>query len=233
MEYQGDPGQVQIDEDEIAYLCEMASRYFQQQVKRSDVVWTYSGVRPLLDDNTENASAITRDYLLELKREQQQAPLLNVWGGKITTYRKLSEEAMAILLPCLQLNKPNWTDCAPLPGGDLQQPGKLVDTYDFAAFLRAFQQQYAFLPSALARRLASNYGTRAARFLNNATKLADLGQELVPGLYEVEARYLLQVEWARTAEDMLWRRSKLGLQSSPEQIAQLQRWIEQQLPAAA
>ena len=233
LEYQGDPGQVQIDDDEIAYLCEMASRYFQQQVKRSDVVWTYSGVRPLLDDNTENASAVTRDYLLELKNEQQQAPLLNVWGGKITTYRKLSEEAMAILLPCLQLNKPNWTDCAPLPGGDLQQAGKLVETYDFAAFLRTFQQQYAFLPAVLARRLASNYGTRAARFLNSATKLADLGQELVPGLYEVEARYLLQVEWARSAEDMLWRRSKLGLQCSAEQIAQLQRWIEQQLPAAA
>ncbi len=229
LEYVGDPGKVAIDEDEIAYLCEMASRYFQKKITRQDIVWTYSGVRPLLDDNTENASAVTRDYLLEIKHSAGSAPLLNVWGGKITTYRKLSEEALALLLPHLKnANAQSWTHAAPLPGGDLQEAGTLVQSYDFAAFFAQFTQRYSFLPAHLARRLARSYGTRAEKFLAGARSLQDLGAQLVPNLYEAEARYLLQVEWAKSAEDILWRRSKLGLRCTAEEVAHLRAWISQQ-----
>ncbi len=232
LEYVGDPGKVAIDADEIAYLCEMASRYFQQQITQKDVVWTYSGVRPLLDDNTENASAVTRDYLLELNSPAGNAPLLNVWGGKITTYRKLSEEALALLLPHLKnAQGQNWTHAAPLPGGDLEEPGKLVQSYDFAAFFAQFQQRYSFLPSVLAKRLARSYGTRAAQFLGQARSLQDLGAQIVPNLYEAEARYLLQMEWAKSADDILWRRSKLGLRCSPAEVEKLAAWISKQSPA--
>lgn len=232
LEYHGDPGKVAIDEQEIAYLCDMASRYFQQNISKSDVVWTYSGVRPLLDDSTENASAVTRDYLLELKHSEGSAPLLNIWGGKITTYRKLSEEALALLLPHLpHATGQNWTHAAPLPGGDLQEPGKLVQSYDFAAFFAKFSERYAFLPASLARRLAMNYGTRAQQFLGNARSVQELGREIVPNLYEIEARYLLQVEWAKSAEDILWRRSKLGLRCTPQDVEKLEAWISEQSPA--
>lgn len=229
LEYRGDPGQVAIDEDEISYLCEMANRYFRTSISAADVVHTYSGVRPLLDDNAENASAITRDYLLELDTAQG-APMLNVWGGKITTYRKLAEEALSLLLPALGLQekqKPGWTHSAPLPGGDLQQAGKLVTEHDFPAFLQRFQSEYPFLPAALAQRLAHNYGSRARRVLQNARSLSDLGTEILPGLYAAEVEYLCQTEWARSAQDIVWRRSKLGLRYQPQQIALLQTWLEQ------
>ena len=227
LEYKGDPGQVKIEQDEVDYLCQMASRYFTCAITPDQVVWTYSGVRPLLDDDSENASAVTRDYVLELN--QTGAPLLNVWGGKITTYRKLSEEAMALLMPALACKVPDWTDRAYLPGGDLQQTGSMVNTYDFADFYQKMSRQYAWLPPLLLRRYAHNYGTRLQTVLGAAEKMADLGQELCPGLYELEARYLVQVEWAHSAQDILWRRSKLGLYATPEQVQQLQQWLQQWL----
>lgn len=223
LEYTGDPGKVAISSDEVSYLCEMASRYFQKQITRNDVVWTYSGVRPLLDDANENASAITRDYLLEC--DDAGAPMLNVWGGKLTTYRKLAEEAMALLQQRLGSNAPDWTANAFLPGGDLEQAGTMVEHYDFDKFLTQFQAQYPWLPASLARRYARNYGTRAHRMLDGASKLSDLGEELTPGLYTKEVSYLHDVEWARSAEDILWRRSKCGLYAKPEQVAKLQEWL--------
>jgi glycerol-3-phosphate dehydrogenase len=226
LEYTGDPGHVSIDAQEVAYLCEMANRYFTRQISAQDVVWSYSGVRPLLDDSAQNASAITRDYLLEY--DGNGAPLLNIWGGKITTYRKLAEEAMAMLLPGLKLAAPTWTATQPLPGGDLEQSGKLVSRYDFERFLRGFAQAYPWLPKPLAQRYARHYGTRAAGMLAGASKMADLGEELSPGLHVIEARYLCQQEWACTAEDILWRRTKLGLYSKPEQVARLKAWLEQE-----
>ena len=223
LEYKGDPGRVDIDSDEIAYLCAMANRYFTRQISAQDVVWTYSGVRPLLDDSAQNASAITRDYLLECNDDG--APLLNIWGGKITTYRKLAEEAMAILGPHLALNAPSWTAGAPLPGGDLEQAGQLVGRYDFDAFLKSFCRDYPWLPQALATRYARCYGTRAKRMLAGAAQMADLGEQLAPGLYAAEARYLHAVEWARSAEDILWRRTKLGLYSQPRHVARVTAWL--------
>jgi glycerol-3-phosphate dehydrogenase len=226
-EYKGEVAQVKISQAEIDYLCQAANRYFKREIAPADVVWTYSGVRPLLDDSAQNASAVTRDYLLEVARGAAAtgAPLLNIWGGKITTYRKLAEEALGMLAPLLDNAAPAWTAHAPLPGGDLQQPDRLVDSHDFDAFLARFQRGHAWLPPALARRYARAYGSRAARLLTGAAAMADLGAQLVPGLYEAEACYLIEVEWARSSDDILWRRSKLGLRCTPADVARLQQWL--------
>ena len=225
LEYRDDPGKVQINDDEINYLCQMANRYFTKQISSTDVVWSFSGVRPLLEDSSQNASAVTRDYRLEL--ENNIAPFLNVWGGKITTYRKLSEEVLDILLPCLDSNSPTWTAVAPLPGGDLQQANTLVTSYDFASFSQHFSKRHPWLPIKLAQRYARCYGTRATRMLSTVNNLSDMGEELAPGIYEIEARYLIEVEWARSAEDILWRRTKCGLHCNTEHVKRLQEWMKQ------
>ncbi|MGC4244553.1 MAG: glycerol-3-phosphate dehydrogenase, partial [Herbaspirillum sp.] len=230
LEYHGDAGKVEIDAEEIDYLCEMANRYFKRQIGKEDVVWTYSGVRPLLDDSAENASAITRDYLLEC--DDAGAPMLNVWGGKITTYRKLAEEALSMLAPHLGASSQPWTAGAPLPGGDLEQPGKMVARYDFDAYLRKLQARTPWLPAGLAHRYARSYGSRVDQIIGQADSLAALGEELTPGLYEAEARYLVQHEWARGADDILWRRSKLGLHCGPQHRGRLEAWLAN-LPDAA
>ncbi len=230
LEYKGAPGQVKIDEDEVDYLCRMASRYFTRQITPEQVVWTYSGVRPLLDDESENASAITRDYVLEIdsSKSGKGAPLLNVWGGKITTYRKLAEEAMALLLPYLKHSARGWTDHACLPGGDLQSPGRVVGSYDVAAFLREMSQKYAWLPARLLKRYATSYGTRMHKLLEQAKEMSDLGKELTPDLYEIEVRYLRNNEWAVSAEDILWRRTKLGLWAKSQHVQCLEKWLCEQ-----
>ena len=225
VEYADDLNKVGINDDEINYLCRMANRYFTKQISVRDVVWTFSGVRPLLDDNSKSASAVTRDYRLEF--DDRGAPFLNVFGGKITTYRKLSEEVLDLLLPRLGSQAPAWTAAAPLPGGDLQQAGALVSDYDFAGFLERFCDRYPWLHAKLAQRYARCYGTRAERMLGAAQQLSDLGEELAPGMYETEARYLFDVEWARSAEDILWRRTKCGLYSQPRHFKRLQEWLEQ------
>jgi glycerol-3-phosphate dehydrogenase len=226
LEYTGEPGRVAISSEEIDYLCGMANRYFSQRITPADVVGTYSGVRPLLDDSASQASAITRDYVLECS--DAAPPFLNIWGGKITTYRKLAEEALDMLQRRLGCSAPGWTDRAPLPGGDLQRPGELVGSYDFDAFLADFRSRHPWLPPKLAQRYARNYGSRAVRMLGNAAGLADLGAELAPGLYEREARYLMNVEWARSAEDILWRRTKCGLYSRQQDAERLQQWMRQE-----
>ena len=153
-------------------------------------------------------------------------PMLSIFGGKITTYRKLSEEALDILMPRLGSKAPDWTAGAPLPGGDLQQAGKLVATYDFDAFSSAFRAAHGWLPTKLAQRYARCYGTRATRMLDGAKSMQELGEELSPGVFEQEARYLFDVEWARSAEDILWRRTKCGLHCQPHHAARLQQWLE-------
>ncbi|MRV76154.1 glycerol-3-phosphate dehydrogenase [Duganella sp. FT92W] len=225
LEYTGEPGKVTISPEEIEYLCGMANRYFSRRISSADVVGTYSGVRPLLDDSASQASAITRDYVLECN--EALPPFLNIWGGKITTYRKLAEEALDILQRRLGRRAPGWTGEAPLPGGDLQAPGELVADYDFDGFLYNFRHRYPWLPQPLAQRYARNYGSRAIAMLGNAAGLCDLGSELAPGLHEREVRYLMDVEWARSAEDILWRRTKCGLHAKPQDVERLQRWMRQ------
>ena len=216
VEYRGDPAAVRIEAAEVTYLCAAANRYFHRQIGPNDVVWSYSGVRPLLEDESSDPTRVTRDYALELER--QPAPLLSVFGGKITTYRRLAEDAVNLLAGLLGLRVPPWTASAMLPGGDLPQ-GSL------AVFLRTLARRYPWLPAGLRSRYAHAYGTRIERVLGAASAPAHLGRELLPQLYEREVEYLCREEFARTAEDILWRRSKLGLHLLQADLGPLERWL--------
>ncbi|HEY6643390.1 glycerol-3-phosphate dehydrogenase [Povalibacter sp.] len=202
--YEGNPAEAAISTEEIAYLCKTANEYFQRPISPSDVKWTFAGVRPLSDDEASNASKVTRDYKLELTEAQGQPALLSVFGGKITTYRRLAETALHKLHPFIGGSKQGWTDQAQLPGGDLPQA-------DFAAFLESVQRRWSFLPAALAERLARSYGTRISEIVGGAKALEDLGTDFGAGLTRAEVDYLRTHEWARTSEDVLWRRTKIGL----------------------
>ena len=198
-------------EQEQDYLCAFASEYFDKPVTRDDVVWSYSGVRPLYDDGAKSATAATRDYVLSL--DDTDAPLLNIFGGKITTYRKLAENALYKLEPLIGGEAP-WTDSAPLPGGDfpIDQRDQLVSD---------LHATYPFLDTKWALRLIKGYGTDARKILGDAKAVADLGQEFGATLTAAEVTWLMDKEYARTAEDVVWRRSKLGLRLSKDQIAAL------------
>jgi glycerol-3-phosphate dehydrogenase len=223
LDYHGDPGEAAIEEEEIAYLCAVVNRYFSRQIARADIVHSYSGVRPLLDQPAASTSAVTRDYLLETRREP--APLQHVWGGKITTYRKLAEEAVEQLLPLLNRAAPAWTAEQALPGGDLEAPGRLVARYDFDKYLRQLQTYHPWLPERLARRYAHSYGTRTSLLLGSAGSLAALGEQIAPDLYEAELAYLIEHEWALGADDVLWRRTKQGLRCRPADIERVADWM--------
>ncbi|MFM9925628.1 glycerol-3-phosphate dehydrogenase [Variovorax sp. H27-G14] len=224
-----DPGAAQIAQEEIDYLCTQASRYFDKPIVPGDVVWTYSGVRPLLDDASGDPSAVTRDYLLE--SNTTAAPLLSVWGGKITTFRKLAEDAadeVGKMLGQSNAQRPAWTDGAFLAGGDLSGwigAARRPDE-DFERFVSAVQAKHPWLYGQLARRLARAYGARIADVLGNAKSFADLGAEVAPGLFERELRFLQDHEWAVSAQDVLWRRSKLGLHYTPAQREQVAAWLQ-------
>ncbi|WKB55184.1 glycerol-3-phosphate dehydrogenase [Eleftheria terrae] len=226
VEHKGPIGEARIDQGEIDYLCEQASRYFARPVTPADVAWSYAGVRPLLDDASGNASAVTRDYLLEL--DTREAPLLSVWGGKITTFRKLAEEAADRLCPTLGNRSTAWTASESLPGGDLRAyigTPQRPDT-DFERFDQALADRHPWLPPVLRRRLARNYGSRIDLVLGKAARLEDLGDEVAPNLRVAELSYLCNHEWACSAADVLWRRTKLGLHLSPEQRNAVALWFE-------
>jgi len=225
-DYDGDPAKVKATPEEIQYLCASASEYLKNPVLPADVVWTYSGVRPLYDDGASEAKAATRDYVFELDTPGG-APLLSIYGGKITTYRRLAEEALERLAPYLRSAAPRedfkvkegWTGKSPLPGGDM-------DVSAVAALTAELTRKYPFLPAAHAGRLAHAYGTRATKLLGGAKSFADLGRSFGATLTESEVRYLIANEWACTAEDVVWRRSKLGLRLSADEIAALDDWIK-------
>ena len=225
-EVHGDPRDVRVSDADVAYLCEQASRYFKQPIDPASVVWRYSGVRPLLDDASGDPSAVTRDYLLE--SNTGAAPLLSVWGGKITTFRKLAEDAATEVGRMLGEPRKPWTEGAFLPGGDLSSwigPAQRPDT-DFERLVQTLRQRHPWLPAALAHRLARAYGSRLDELLGTAASLADLGAEIIPGLYEAELRFLHDKEWAVSGDDVLWRRSKLGLHSTPEQRRRVSAWMQ-------
>ncbi|WP_322060498.1 glycerol-3-phosphate dehydrogenase [Paraburkholderia sp. J63] len=222
VEYRNDPAKVSIDGDETRYLCDSINRYFKRKISPADVHWTYSGVRPLLEEEgAKNASAVTRDYRLEMD-DAEGAPLLSVFGGKITTFRKLAEEAGDILCRALGSGAPGWTAGEALPGGDIANAR-------FAPFAEDFAKRFAWLPAPLALRYARAYGTRAERLVGEARSLEELGAQIAPGIYEAELRYLRETEWATCAEDVLWRRSKLGLHVAPGTLdavtAALEAWF--------
>ncbi|MEM7443685.1 MAG: glycerol-3-phosphate dehydrogenase [Pseudomonadota bacterium] len=223
--YQGDPAEVAISDEEVTYLCEAVSAYFENGPSPDQIVRTYAGVRPLYDDHSENPSAVTRDYVFDVEAPEGGAALLSIYGGKITTSRKLAEHAMEKLKPYLSDLKPTWTAGQTLPGGDIANA-------DFDAFLANLKSQYSFLPDGLAWRYARLYGTLSDHILNGKTSLEDLGGMLGADLYEAEAQYLIKHEWAQTADDVLWRRTKLGLVMSQEEIQRVETWFENRSNAA-
>src|SRR6202045_351633 len=217
--FEGDPSKARISEDEIVYLCAAVSRYFREPLSPRDAVESFSGVRPLYDDGAKNASAATRDYVLDLDAPEGRAPLLSVFGGKITTYRRLAEDAIDRL--SAQLKPPRaerWTATAPLPGGDMEGG-------DFDGFLRTLRGKYPWLDATTVARLARAYGTRAEAVLDDARGACDLGVDFGAGLFQAEIDYLIGQEFALTAEDILWRRSKRGLHLSPADRAQLGAYV--------
>jgi glycerol-3-phosphate dehydrogenase len=218
-DFDGDPAHVKASAEEIKYLCDSVSEYLAKPVSPEDVVWTYAGVRPLYDDGASEAKAATRDYVFELDTPGG-APLLSIYGGKITTYRRLAEEALERLAPYLRSAKAKegWTAKAPLPGGDM-------DVSAIAALAAELARNYPFLSQAHANRLAHAYGTRATKLLGSAKSMADLGQSFGASLTEAEVRYLMANEWAMSAEDIVWRRSKLGLRLSAAEIAAIDEWL--------
>jgi glycerol-3-phosphate dehydrogenase len=227
LDYEGDPAAVRITVDEVDYLCKLVSRYFKRPLRSEQVEWTYSGVRPLYDDARGDVSTVTRDYAFDLDPGGEgEPPLLSVYGGKITTYRRLAEHALAKLQPVMGFAGGAWTRDARLPGGDMPNA-------DFDAFLTALLMSRSWLPPALAQRYARAYGTRLERVLGTARSLRDLGEPMGEGLYEAEVDYLVQNEWALTADDILWRRTKLGLHLGEEAELRLRAWLVRNYRLAA
>ncbi|MBM7068920.1 glycerol-3-phosphate dehydrogenase [Actibacterium sp. 188UL27-1] len=221
-----DPSQKpECSPEERDYLLTFASNYFKQPVTQDDIVWTYSGVRPLYDDGASSATAATRDYVLKVD-QAGGAPILNVFGGKITTYRKLAEHALDRIVPFFPGTPAEWTAGIALPGGDFPVRGapKLV---------AQLQADYPFLTDRWALRLIRAYGTEAADMLANATTAADLGVDFGATLTAREVKWLMQKEYARTAEDVAWRRSKLGLRLAPEQLKTLDDWMQKHAKGVA
>ncbi|WP_341208903.1 glycerol-3-phosphate dehydrogenase [uncultured Sphingomonas sp.] len=224
--WQGEPGRAVIDQQETDYLLGTIARYFERPVVQEEIVWTYSGIRPLYDDRAANASAVTRDYVLDLDTGTDGAPMLSVFGGKITTYRKLAEHALQELARFFPAAGPAWTADAPLPGGDIADA-------DFDRYLATLQTRYAALPAPLLRRLARAYGTRIEQLLGDARTTANLGEDLGGSLFTREIDYLSANEWASSAEDILFRRSKLGLHVPPDTAARVDAYLAHRLSASA
>ncbi|AJE20113.1 glycerol-3-phosphate dehydrogenase [Azotobacter chroococcum] len=217
-EYRDDPAQVRISTEETDYLLAVVNRHFKHQLSRASILHSYSGVRPLCNDESTDPSAVTRDYTLELSASPGEPPLLSVFGGKLTTYRKLAEAALERLAPFFPQMGPCWTAAAPLPGGE-----EMSDSRTLAEQLR---QRHAWLAPKLARRWAGSYGSRAWRLLEGVEEPADLGEHFGATLHAREVDYLCRQEWAREAEDILWRRSKLGLFLSEEEQDRLRSYLD-------
>ncbi|KUO52018.1 MAG: glycerol-3-phosphate dehydrogenase [Sphingomonadales bacterium BRH_c42] len=212
---------IAASEEEIAYLCEGASRFFRKPVTPPDVVWSYAGVRALVDDHSGKPEAATRGYRLEMSDESEGAPLLNVYGGKITTYRHLAEEAMELLGERVTaMAGPGWTSTEQLPGGDFA-----VDGID--RLIERFRAEFPFFDGRTADRLCRAYGTAAFAIFAGAASLAECGVHFGHGLTQREVDHLVMREWARTAEDILWRRTKLGLRLSQREAAALDEFLKQ------
>ena len=215
-DHQGSPAEARCSQAERDYLLAFANSYFDRQLIPADVVWTYSGVRPLYNDGASSATAATRDYVLKV--EGDAAPLLNIFGGKITTYRRLAESALARLAPFFPGMRPGWTAGVALPGGDFAHDGG-------PALIAALRARHPFLSDAEALRLIRAYGTEAVQVLDGAQTRADLGRDFGGGLSEAEVRWQMRHEWARRAEDVVWRRTKLGLGMTAAEIAALDGWM--------
>ncbi len=217
-EFTGDPDSIETSEDEVKYLCQIVNEYFRTSVSPEDVVWNYSAVRPLYDDGASKAQEITRDYVLDYDGNANQAGLLNIFGGKLTTYRRLAENALDEIKPKFPDLKGTWTSRSPLPGGNFP-----IEEFD--ALIASTEKKYSFLNHRDAVRLIHTYGTEVMIILENAKNWEDLGKHFGAGLTEAEVIHLQRNEWAVSVNDILWRRTKLGLQFSPEEVDGLSDWL--------
>lgn len=214
-DYQGDPKDVAITEEETAYLLRAANEYFARTLSRDDIVWSYSGVRPLFDDGASAAQEATRDYVLKVEGDAKSGAVVNVFGGKLTTSRRLGESVLEKIETVLGKKGPPWTAKGTLPGGDFGPKS-------FEAEVRRLGIDYPDLPASLLKRLMRLYGTKARALLGSRKTLDALGQHFGADLYAAEVDYLVANEWARTAQDVLWRRTKLGLKIGPEGVKRLE-----------
>ncbi|MBZ0161305.1 MAG: glycerol-3-phosphate dehydrogenase [Notoacmeibacter sp.] len=219
------PVHPEITPGEVDYLCAMASEYFAEPVTRDDVVWTYSGVRPLFDDGASRAQEATRDYVIRRDHKLGGGTVVNIFGGKITTYRKLAEAMLAEVEDMLGKRKPAWTRGTRLPGGDFEPTG-----YD--ALVAGMAERYPFAGTQLLERLVRLYGTETATLLGDAKSIADLGPDFGAGLHEAEIRYLMKYEWAMEADDVLYRRTRLGIRMTAGQIEAVDRWMKDRARAS-
>ncbi len=219
-DFKGSLDDIKIADEETSYLCAAASEYFNSEIKQEDVVWTYSGVRPLYDDGASKAQEATRDYVLRCDGELDQPKLINVFGGKITTYRRLAESMLEKVEEAIGVKGAKWTAAAKLPGGEF-------DPEKFSDVVEEYAVQFPFIERKTIWRLVRSYGTKALEILQGATSATDLGEDFGAGLTEREVKYLIKYEWAQTAEDIIWRRSKLGLRMSDAEISKLVQWIEE------
>jgi glycerol-3-phosphate dehydrogenase len=224
-DFKGDLDQFGISEAETAYICDAASEYFEKPILKNDVVWSYAGVRPLYDDGSSKAQEATRDYVLRNDGDEGTPQLINVFGGKITTYRRLAESMLEKIETALGKQGRKWTAGAHLPGGDFE-------TDKFDALLNELTHKFYFLDKAMLERLVRSYGTKTSLLLQNVSTPSDLGQIFGGNLTAVEVNYLIQYEWAQTAEDVVWRRSKLGLRMTEAEIDTLEVWMKNTLKEA-
>ena len=218
--YQGSPSKAKITQDEIDYLCDVVSDYFHHSLKAEQIIYSWSGVRPLVDDHTSSISSNSRECKIELNlNEQGKLPLINVLGGKLTTYRSLAEKTVNMLAPYFPQMGREWTSTCSLPGGDFK-------AQELTQFIETLAQDFSWLPTQLALRYAQSYGTLTYSVLKDAKQLSDLGFHFGHGLYEKEVVYLIEKEWARKIDDILWRRTKLGLFMQPHEQKELEKWMD-------
>ena len=218
LDYEDDPSDAEVTPREVGYLCDVVNQYFNHPISEDDVVWAYSGVRALYDDGASAAKDATRDYVLRLDGGKGDAPILNVFGGKITTYRRLAEAAVKMIEAHLGPRQPSWTKATPLPGGDFG-----VDAIDDLVSMA--RSRNPFIEASQLERMVHAYGTLVADVVGDADSTEGMGEDFGCGLTAREVSYLMEREWARTADDVLWRRSKLGLRMSPEQVHRLSEWM--------
>lgn len=216
VEHDGDPATACISLEETEYLISVVNDHFKHQISMEDIVSTYSGVRPLLDDESDSAAAVTRDYTFEVDAPQGKAPLLSVFGGKLTTYRKLSETAVDGIINHFPDAGKSWTVDAALPGGDFDNQHSLQTS---------LQLQYFWLPRPIINRFVRSYGTLSHKICSGVNSLEDMGQHFGAGLYQREVEYLIEHEWAVTLEDIIWRRSKLSLRLTQTEKSELDRFL--------
>jgi len=217
IEMEGPNSRKEIKNTEVDYLCQAVNQYLREPVSSNDVVWSYSGVRALYDDNVRDATTMTRDYTL--KFDVARAPIVSVYGGKITTYRQLAEDVLALLEQIEGFDKPKWTQNAILPGGD-------INGYSIETFTSTLRQQYGWLPTELASRYARHYGSLVHEILKGCSTVSDLGIEFSPGLYQAEVDYLVTREYAMCAEDIIWRRTRQGIRMNTRQIDELKAYLD-------